>query len=313
MFYLSLAVAQEEKNNLQTYIVWVQRPVSQNSFAQSHEDLESWYQLFLPETSANSNQLMTQRLVHTYYNVAIGFAAKLTPEEVKEMGKKEGFVSAHPERILPLLTIHSPDFLGLGLWEQTNHGEGVIIGVLDNGVAPYHPSFSDEGVSPHLAKRKGKCDFNETFSAAGNFVEGASAFGVANGTAVGMAPYAHLAIYRVCGLDCAEGDVLDAMDAAVHDGVDMLSLSLGWPSIPFYEDVIAGIFVICSAGNSGHEHGTLSNEAPWILTVGASTTDRILNLTSTPTATNLFNGSTSDPLAPKVATFSSRGPKPWNS
>ncbi|KAI5328733.1 hypothetical protein L3X38_028130 [Prunus dulcis] len=64
-------------------------------------------------------------------------------------------------------------------------------------------------------------------------------FGVANGTAVGIAPYAHLAIYRVCGLDCAEGDVLDAMDAAVHDGVDMLSLSLGWPSIPFYEDVIA--------------------------------------------------------------------------
>ncbi|ONI06852.1 hypothetical protein PRUPE_5G085400 [Prunus persica] len=342
MFYLSLAVAQEEQNNLQTYIVWVEKPVSQNSFAQSHEDLESWYHSFLPETSENSNQLIKKRMVHTYRNVAIGFAAKLTPEEVKAMEKKEGFVSAHPERILPLQTTHSPDFLGLhqglGLWEQTNYGEGVIIGVLDTGVAPYHPSFSDQGVSPPPAKWKGKCDFNATLcnkkligakdfmgsskgkptgapfdqdghgthtssTAAGNFVEGASAFGVANGTAVGMAPYAHLAIYRVCGLDCAEADILAAMDAAVEDGVDVLSLSLGGPSIPFYGDVIAvgafgatqkGIFVSCAAGNSGPYH--------------ASTTDRILNLTSTPSSTILFNGATSDPLAPKVATFSSRGP-----
>ncbi|XP_021800924.1 subtilisin-like protease SBT1.2 [Prunus avium] len=357
MFYLSLAIAQEEQNNLQTYIIWVEKPVSQNSFAQSHEDLESWYQSFLSETSENSNQLMKQRMVHTYRNVAIGFAAKLMPEEVKAMEKKEGFVSAHPERILPLQTTHSPDFLGLhqgsGLWEQTNYGEGVIIGVLDTGVAPYHPSFSDEGVSPPPAKWKGKCDFNATLcnkkligakdfigsskgkptgsapfdqdghgthtssTAAGNFVEGASAFGVANGTAVGMAPYAHLAIYRVCDFGCAEGDILAAMDAAVEDGVDVLSLSLGGPSIPFYGDVIAvgafgatqkGIFVSCAAGNSGPYHGSLSNEAPWILTVGASTTDRILNLTSTPTSTILFNGAASDPLAPKVATFSSRGP-----
>ncbi|CAL9029729.1 unnamed protein product [Prunus brigantina] len=211
MFYLSLAVAQEEQNNLQTYIVWVQRPVFQNSFALSHEDLESWYQSFLPETSAKSNQLMTQRMVHTYHNVAIGFAAKLTPEEVKEMGKKEGFVSAHPERILPLFTTHSPDFLGASKGKAT-------------GRAP----FDQAGHGTHTSS-----------TAAGNFVEGASAFGVGNGTAVGMAPYAHLAIYRVCGLDCAEGDVSAAMDAAVHDGVEVLSLSLGWPSIPFYEDVIA--------------------------------------------------------------------------
>ncbi|CAB4279737.1 unnamed protein product [Prunus armeniaca] len=262
MFYLSLAVAQEEQNNLQTYIVWVQRPVFQNSFAQSHEDLESWYQSFLPETSAKSNQLMTQRMVHTYHNVAIGFAAKLTPEEVKEMGKKEGFVSAHPERILPLLTTHSLD-LGASKGKAT-------------GRAP----LDQAGHGTHTSS-----------TAAGNFVEGVSAFGVSNGTAVGMAPYAHLAIYRVCGLDCAEGDVLAAMDAAIHDGVDVLFLSLGWPSIPFYEDVIAvGTFGAISMDSHcwSKHHGQ--------------------NIKLTPTATILFNGSTSDPLAPKVATFSSRGP-----
>ncbi|KAK9927385.1 hypothetical protein M0R45_024569 [Rubus argutus] len=105
------AVAQEYTSNMQTYIVWVKKPV-RKLFSQSHEDLESWYQSFLPKTFATSNRVMRQRMVYTYHHVATGFAAKLTAEEVKEMETKDGFVSAHPERILPLHTTHSPNFLG---------------------------------------------------------------------------------------------------------------------------------------------------------------------------------------------------------
>ncbi|XWS49011.1 hypothetical protein CRYUN_Cryun13aG0126900 [Craigia yunnanensis] len=120
-------------------------------------------------------------------------------------------------------------------------------------------------------------------TAGGNYVKGANVFRNANGTAVGMAPLAHLAMYKVCGEVCSESAVLAAMDAAVEDGVDVLSISLGGGSVPFYIDSIAvgaftaiqkGIFVSCSTGNEGPLYGTLSNEAPWILTVGASTIDR---------------------------------------
>jgi subtilisin family serine protease len=73
------------------------------------------------------------------------------------------------------------------------------------------------------------------------------------------------------------------MLAAVADGVHVLSLSLGGPPSDYVADTIAigafyavqkGVTVVCSAGNSGPEPGSVSNLAPWILTVAASTMDR---------------------------------------
>ncbi|KAM1143282.1 hypothetical protein EV1_031878 [Malus domestica] len=74
-------------------------------------------------------------------------------------------------------------------------------------------------------------------------------FGEANGTATGMAHHAHLAMYKVSEFECAEGYVLAAMDVVVEDGVDVLSLSLGCPTIPFYEDVIASCIWSTSKGS----------------------------------------------------------------
>ena len=65
-------------------------------------------------------------------------------------------------------------------------------------------------------------------TAAGTFVKGASVLGNANGTAVGMAPLAHLAIYKVCTeLGCANSDLLRGLDGAVEDRVDVMSISFG--------------------------------------------------------------------------------------
>ncbi|KAK4804689.1 hypothetical protein SAY86_004506 [Trapa natans] len=132
-------------------------------------------------------------------------------------------------------------------------------------------------------------------TAAGRPVEKASLFGFAKGSAVGMRYTSRLAIYKVCWqFGCASSDILAAMDQAVADGVDVLSLSLGGSSKPFYADNVAiasfgatqkGVFVSCSAGNSGPSPSTVSNAAPWIMTVAASYTDR-----SFPTKVKLGNG-----------------------
>ncbi|GLT65190.1 hypothetical protein SLA2020_376340 [Shorea laevis] len=121
-------------------------------------------------------------------------------------------------------------------------------------------------------------------TAAGSAVSDASLFGFASGTARGMATKARVAIYKVCWLSgCFGSDILAAMDKAVQDGVDIMSLSLGGGVSEYYMDTVAigafsamtrGILISCSAGNGGPYSSSLSNVAPWITTVGAGTLDR---------------------------------------
>ncbi|KAM0069729.1 putative cucumisin [Helianthus debilis subsp. tardiflorus] len=318
-FTTIFAIASANSDQTETYIVHLNAPDGVRF--DKPEDRRGWYNSFLKASTADLN--VKPSLIHAYHNVFTGFAAKLTADQVKAMENMDGFVSARRERVYKLHTTHTPTFLGLhqnlGVWNGSNYGKGIIIGVLDTGITPGHPSFHDKDVPPPPAKWKGECDgswcnnkligardftnstgtgspvdeeghgTHTSSTAAGNFVDGANVFGQANGTAAGMAPLAHVAMYKVCDdIGCFGSAILAGMDAAIDDGVDVLSLSLGGASVPFYEDAIAvgafsairkGIFVSCSAGNAGPVNASLSNEAPWILTVGASTVDRSIRAT----------------------------------
>ena len=172
------------KSKLQTYIVHVKQ--LEKSTTAQHEDLESWHRSFFPFTTATSEN--HDRLVYSYKNVINGFAARLTEEELRAMENMDGFISARPEKMLRLQTTHSPNFLGLhkemGFWKGSNFGKGVIIGVLDSGVLPSHPSFSGEGIPPPPAKWKGRCEFMA--SECNNKLIGARSFNVTAKTTKGV-------------------------------------------------------------------------------------------------------------------------------
>ncbi|XP_058108987.1 subtilisin-like protease SBT1.8 [Magnolia sinica] len=146
-------------------------------------------------------------------------------------------------------------------------------------------------------------------TAAGSPVVNASLYGYALGTARGMAPRARVAAYKVCwNVGCSSSDILAGLDAAIADGVDILSISLGHGGALSYElDTISigafaavdhGIFVACSAGNNGPYQGFVDSVAPWIMTVGAGSIDR-----NFPAVVSLGNGKQYD----GVSLYSGKG------
>ena len=112
----------------------------------------------------------------------------------------------------------------------------------------------------------------------------ASVQGLGLGTARGGFPSARIAVYKICWLfGCNDADILAAFDDAIADGVDIISISVGFYNKNYFTDSIAigafhamrnGILTSSSAGNGGPDLATLSNFAPWCLSVAASTIDR---------------------------------------
>ncbi|XBI60928.1 subtilisin-like protease SBT3.6 isoform X1 [Triticum dicoccoides] len=128
-------------------------------------------------------------------------------------------------------------------------------------------------------------------TAAGSMVEGASFNGLAQGVARGGAPHARIAVYKsLWGTgrtnEGSTAAILAAIDDAIHDGVDVLSLSLTSEENSFgaLHAVQKGITVVYAGGNEGPRSRTIRNTSPWAITVGASTVDR-----SFPTVITLGN------------------------
>ncbi|GAA1948000.1 S8 family serine peptidase [Microbacterium aquimaris] len=297
----------------------------------------------------------------TYQITLNGFSARMSPQEAAKVAGAKGVVGVYPDEIRHPVAVPSTEFLGLegsgGVWESLGGedaaGEGVVVGVVDTGIAPEHPSFAGEplgttaGDAPYLegddvvfAKADGDqfratrvtgqdwdlddystkligakyfstgaanagFDFSHDYlsprdgdghgshtagTAAGDTGVDAAIAGIAFGAVSGVAPAAKVASYKACyvGPDplvtsddiCALSDLLDAIDTAVNDGVDVINYSIGGGAATttwspddqvFFNAAVAGVFVSASAGNSGPDASTADHAAPWYTTVAAST------------------------------------------
>ena len=86
--------------------------------------------------------------LYSYGYVFNGFAAELTSAQAEQLAQIPGVVAVTKDEARELDTSSTPAFLGLsgptGFWATTGAtGENVIIGIVDGGAWPEHPSFSD--------------------------------------------------------------------------------------------------------------------------------------------------------------------------
>ncbi|PIA39333.1 hypothetical protein AQUCO_02600055v1 [Aquilegia coerulea] len=126
----------------------------------------------------------------------------------------------------------------------------------EDGVDPTSESFKDDGMGPIPSKWKGSCSDGENDGSSCNRL---------------------FLIFNDC-------DALSALDDAIHDGVDVLSLSLAKSgelesyfsnsfAIGTLHAVKKGIVSVMAASNEG-PNVCVQNVQPWVITVGASTMDR---------------------------------------
>ncbi|CAI5946108.1 unnamed protein product [Closterium sp. NIES-64] len=270
------------------------------------------------------------KLIHSYTHVENGFAAVLSPKQVRGLQNHPDVAAVTQSVRLAPSTTHSPQFLRLPqtLWKsaggEASAGEDVVIGVVDTGIWPEHASFANTvcvtsgatlpqtlyGDPPKTftgeceptpdfprtkcngklvgaryfnaafyKQTKGKIDTTEDYSSArdsnGHGTWCASAAAGNKGvlldgdfTISGMAPRARLAAYKVFWRNsdgdswANSADVNAAIDSAVMDGVDVISLSLGGvnPTGTYFDDMAslnalaAGVVVAFAAGNAGSVH-----------------------------------------------------------
>lgn len=215
------------------------------------------------------------------------------------------------------LTLHQIKAAWERLPDAGRAGEGIKIGIIDTGIDAKHPAFAGEGLTapagfPKVSSEKflqatnGKVIVQRSYDSL-NRTEESIVDGAGHGTAVAMvaagghvqsrfgklsgaAPGAWLGAYRVFGgVTGDEGSsaaLLQALDDAVSDGMDVVNMSLGF--FPPYREgidpmadaikraVAMGVMVIKAAGNEGPDIASV--DSPTVagagISVGAIRNDR---------------------------------------
>lgn len=103
------------------------------------------------EDDINVRQLETVsdgEVVHRFTKVFNGVSLVLPSDKLDEVDAMQGVQAIYLDELQQLDTEVSPEFIGAptvwnSLGGQENAGEGVIVGILDTGIWPEHPSMSD--------------------------------------------------------------------------------------------------------------------------------------------------------------------------
>ena len=137
------------------------RPAGNEAFDPQAAHVRSYAQSLLDQHDRILHEIGAwQDKVYSYRYTFNGFAARLTESQVQKLRAHKEVIRIWQDRLRYLQTNASPTFLGLydsgtGLVSGLGlKGEDVVIGVIDSGIHPEHPSFADsvESERPSLCR-----------------------------------------------------------------------------------------------------------------------------------------------------------------
>lgn len=153
------------------------------------------------------------------------------------------------------------------IWKEGIKGKDVVIAVIDTGCDKNHPDLKDRiiGGRNFTTDDNGDVDNYSDYNGHGTHVAGTIAATENGQGVVGVAPEAKLLILKVLVNDpnnpeLATGKyewIVNAINYAVDQKVDIISMSLGGPSdVPELHQAVKravenNILVVCAAGNEG--------------------------------------------------------------
>lgn len=223
-------------------------------------------------------------------------------------------------------------------YSPANAGDGIKIGIIDDGIDQTHPFFNPATFTMPAGFPKGQRAFTTakvivarsfpppgaTYAPAklafdaGDSSHGTHVAGIAAGNAntpspglrlSGVAPRAYLGNYRALtipteaevGLDGNAPELVAAIEAAVADGMDVINLSLGEPEIEPSRDIVA------LALDAAADAGVVSTVA-----AGNDFGDFGAGSVTSPGSSEkaIAVAASSDAALPEIASFSSAGPAP---
>lgn len=153
------------------------------------------------------------------------------------------------------------------IWEDSNHGEGIVIAVIDTGIETDHPDLKDQIIDGYnfTSDYDGDSNIFEDNNGHGTHVSGTIAASLNNAGVAGVAPKAKiLSLKALTGEGAGNYDwIINAINYAAdwrgpgQERVRVISMSLGGPQdVPEMHQAIQkavsqDISVIVAAGNEG--------------------------------------------------------------
>lgn len=139
-----------------------------NANAQKYsKHIEEVENAFLADLAKSVPGAVVGQKIRTVYG---GIALRIPGDKAAEVLKLPGAVAVQEDKPQALLTDSSPEFMGAGtiynqLGGSDSSGKGVIVGVLDSGAWPEHPSFATSTSLPDPGPTKDGtprvCDFGD--------------------------------------------------------------------------------------------------------------------------------------------------------